>query len=114
MSTYKKEIGTAVQNNAGDYTGAVEGQLWYNSTAGSFQFRSVAATSSWATGNNFNSPGSSGRGNGTQGTQDASLAVGGFKDTGGTPEYFGGTESYDGTTWTTETDLNTARAFTGT
>jgi hypothetical protein len=55
MSTYKKEFGTAVQNNAGDYTGAVQGQLWYNSTAGSFQFRSVsAATGSWATGGNLN------------------------------------------------------------
>jgi hypothetical protein len=42
VSTYKKEVGTGVQNNAGDYTGAVEGQLWYNSTDKSFQFRSIS------------------------------------------------------------------------
>ena len=51
MSTYKGIQGTAVQNNAGDYTGAVEGQVWYNSTAGSFQFRKIAAASAWATSN---------------------------------------------------------------
>ena len=113
MSTYKKEVGTAVQNAAGTLSGVVEGQLWYDSTAASFKYQYPAVTTvgSWSTGNNFNSTASSGRGNGTQGTQDASLAVGYFQDTGGTTEFFGGVESYDGTSWTTDTALNTARAL---
>ena len=53
MSTYKKEFGTAVQNFAGDYTGAVEGQLWYNSTAGSFQFRALTTAGAWTTGGEY-------------------------------------------------------------
>src|SRR6056300_89906 len=101
MSTYKKEVGTAVQNNAGDYTGAVEGQLWYNSTAGSFQFRSVAATGSWATGGNMNTGRVAGAGSGTQ---TASIFA------GGTPPTTAKTELYNGSAWTETTDMNTARA----
>jgi len=33
VSTYKKEVGTAVQNAAGTLSGVVEGQLWYDSSA---------------------------------------------------------------------------------
>jgi len=100
MSTYKKEVGTAVQNNAGDYTGAVQGQLWYNSTASSFQFRSVAATGAWATGGTLNQFRDQAAGSGTQ---TSTLIF------GGGPPALANTESYDGTSWTEVNDLNTAR-----
>lgn len=107
MSTYKKEVGTAVQNNAGDYTGAVEGQLWYNSTAASFQFRSVAATGAWATGTALNTARSS-LGFSPAGTQSSALASGGQ-----VPPATGNTESWNGTSWTEVNNLNTARYDVG-
>jgi hypothetical protein len=39
MSTYKKEVGTAVQNAAGNLSGAVDGQLWYDSTNKDFKYQ---------------------------------------------------------------------------
>jgi len=113
MSTYKKEVGTGVQNNAGDYTGAVQGQLWYNSTAGSFQFRSVTTTGSWATGGDLNT---GRRTMGGAGIQTAALGIGGWEFLPGGPPYslyLTNTESYDGTSWTEVNDLNTARGFAG-
>jgi len=104
MSTYKKEVGTAVQNNAGDYTGAVEGQLWYNSTAGSFQFRSFTTAGAWATGGNLNTARYS---TGSAGIQTAALAFGGIT----VPPVTALTESYDGSAWTEVNDLNTARSL---
>ena len=101
MSTYKKEVGTAVQNNAGDYTGAVQGQLWYNSTAASFQFRSLSTVGAWSTGGSLNTAKAY---IGSVGTQTAALSSG-----GATPPLVGETELYNGTSWTEVNDLNTAR-----
>jgi len=106
MATYKEKVGTAVVNVAGNYPGAVDGQLWYDSTAGSYkyQFAAVTTTGSWSTGNSMNLS-ADGRGLGTQGTQDAALAVGGAT-TGGT---IANTEIYNGTNWTEVNDLNATR-----
>ena len=104
MSTYKKEFGTAVQNFAGDYTGAVEGQLWYNSTAGSFQFRSFSTAGAWATGGSLNTARWAAA-SAKLGTQTAALAFSG--NTGPAPTTV--TESYDGTSWTELNDINTSR-----
>ena len=38
MATYKEKVGTAVTNNAGAYSGAADGELWFNSTASTFQY----------------------------------------------------------------------------
>jgi len=92
MSTYKKEAGTAVQNNAGDYTGAVEGQLWYNSTAGSFQFRSVSTAGAWATGTSMPAVI---RLSGYAGTPTAAFVFGGSD--GGPRQNL--TYEYNGTSW---------------
>ena len=54
MATYKEVNGTAVQNYAGTYPGAVDGELWYNSTATTFQFQYGATAAAWATGGNLN------------------------------------------------------------
>ena len=110
MSTYKKEVGTAVQNFAGDYTGAVEGQLWYNSTDASFQFRSLTTAGSWATGGSLNT---GRRAMSGAGTQTAALGIGGNSNPGSPPYSIdiANTESYDGTSWTEVNDLNTARGY---
>jgi hypothetical protein len=102
MATYKEVNGTAVQNNAGDYTGAVEGQVWYNSTANSFQFRSVAASSSWATGGNLNTARSQMGGAGSG--QTNALGFGGETPGGEHAQ----TETYNGTSWTEVNDLTAA------
>jgi hypothetical protein len=74
MATYKEVNGTAVQNYAGTYPGAVEGELWYNSTATTFQFQYEATGAAWSTGGNLNT---GRRSTGRAGTsQTASLIVG--------------------------------------
>ena len=110
MSTYKKEVGTAVQNNAGDYTGAVEGQLWYNSTDKSFQFRSLSTVGAWSTGGSLNTGRRQMSG---AGTQTAALGIGGNSNPGSPPFSIdiANTEKYDGTSWTEVNDLNTARGY---
>ena len=100
MSTYKKEVGTAVQNNAGDYTGAVEGQLWYNSTDASFQFRLISTAGSWSTGTD--SPYAATGVNGV-GSQTSALIFGGEGPPGGEVTT---SVLYNGTTWTTTASLN--------
>ena len=110
MSTYKKEVGTSVQNFAGNYPGAVEGQLWYDSTNKDFkyQYTNVTTAGSWATGGNMNTARQY-LGPSSSGTQTASLGFGG--DEGAS--FSALTESYDGTTWTEVNDLNTARGRLG-
>src|SRR6056300_1582389 len=100
MSTYKQIRGTTVQNNAGDYTGAVQGQLWYNSTAGSFQSRSFTTAGAWATGGTLNTGRNSSAG---AGIQTAGMIAGGKEPP------VGNTELYNGTAWTETTDMNSAR-----
>ena len=105
MSTYKKEVGTAVQNAAGTLSGVIEGQLWYNSTAGSFQFRSFTTAGAWATATSINTARRT-LATSVQSPVSSVLAYGG-NNPGGTVE--GETEQYNGTTWTELADLNTAR-----
>jgi len=56
MATYKEKVGTAVVNYAGDYPGAVEGELWYDSTNKDFKYLypNVSSAGSWRTGGNLN------------------------------------------------------------
>jgi hypothetical protein len=56
MATYKGTVGTAVVNYAGNYPGAVDGELWYDSTNKDFkyQYPNVTAAGSWRTGNSLN------------------------------------------------------------
>ena len=39
MATYKEKVGTAVINFAGNYPGAVDGQLWYDSTNAAYKYQ---------------------------------------------------------------------------
>ena len=56
MATYKEKVGTSVVNYAGNYPGAVEGELWYDSTNKNFnyQYTNVSSAGSWRTGGNLN------------------------------------------------------------
>ena len=84
MATYKEVNGTAVQNFAGDYTGAVDGELWYNSTATTFQYNFASTLTSWSAGGNLNTARFDLAGAGASNT--AALAFGGASppDTGAT------------------------------
>ena len=103
MATYKEKVGTSVVNYAGNYPGAVEGELWYDSTNKNFnyQYPNVTAAGSWRTGGTMNTArrqfGPSG-----SGTTTASLVFGGRQP------FMDLCESYDGVSWTEVADLNTA------
>ena len=97
MATYKEKVGTSVVNYAGDYPGAVEGELWYDSTNKDFKYLypNVTSAGTWRTGNALNT---GRRGLAGAGTQTAALGFGGYNPPGG-PGYKAETESYDGTSW---------------
>ena len=93
MATYKETVGTAVVNYAGNYPGAVDGELWYDSTNKDFKYRyaNVTSAGAWRTGNSLNTA----REN-TQGTgiSTAALCFGGAPGPGAL------TEESDGSSWT--------------
>jgi hypothetical protein len=101
MSTYKKEVGTSVINYAGDYPGAADGQLWYDSTNTNFKYSYGATTSAWSTGGDLNT---ARYGLAGAGTQTAALGFGGQN-----PPVVALQNLYNGSSWTEVNDLNTAR-----
>ena len=111
MATYKEKVGTAVVNYAGNYPGAVEGELWYDSTNKDFKYLypNLSSAGSWRTGANLNDGRNAG---GSAGTGDAALFFAGDPAGAGLTA---NTELYDGTSQTEVNDLNTARreVFTG-
>jgi len=98
MATYKEKVGTAVTNNAGAFPGAADGELWFNSTASTFQYQYSATVDAWSTGGNLNT----GRmGVGGAGIQTAAIGFGGYPP--GSPK--AKTELYNGSTWTEVNDM---------
>jgi len=97
MATYKETVGTAVVNYAGDYPGAVDGELWYDSTNKDFkyQYPNLTAAGSWRTVNSGNTARSSGV---SAGTGSSSVVFGGFSNP--PPVRHAQTESWNGTNWT--------------
>ena len=106
MAKYKDLVGTGVVNFAGEYTGSVEGQLWYNSSEGKFQYNAGAEVAAWSTANDMNQAGVLGRAG--SGPQTSTVYSGG--DESGSPEMRAYTETWNGTNWTEVNDLGTARA----
>ena len=81
-----------------------EGQVYYNSTAGTMNITAVVyGTGAWASGGNMNTSRSI---LSAAGTQSATLAFGGNipPETGSV-----NTETYNGSTWTEVNDMNTSR-----
>ena len=108
MATYKESVGTTVTNFSGNYPGAVEGELWYDSSAYAwkYQYPNVTSTGSWASGGSVNTARKSAGG---CGIKTAALCFGGTSD----PPQQALTEQYNGSSWTEVNDLNTARAQLG-
>ena len=102
MATYKGIQGAAVQSLSSDPTASEsEGQLWYNSTSGDFKI-SVAGAGAWAAGGDINTTRNFGGG---LGIQTAGMFVGGSGGASSGNE----TETYDGSSWTSVNNINTAR-----
>jgi hypothetical protein len=101
MTTYKELFGKAVKYLSTDPDNAqAEGQVWYNSTSGTF--KSVVASEAWSS----SSPLITARDNlGAAGTQTAALGFGGT----GTPAVTNATEEYNGSGWATGGTMGTAR-----
>ena len=91
MTTYKEIFGKYVKNYSSDPTSDAEGQIWYNTTSGTF--KSVLATAAWSAGGNM---GTSRRALAGGGTQTAGLAFGGYTGTADSAS----TEEYDGSSCT--------------
>jgi len=108
MATFKVTKGTPVAFRDGAYPTTYpsphEGELFYNSSSGAFQFLGVAVAA-WSTGGALNT----GRQQvGGSGDTPASLAFGGIA-----PARKNETETYNGTAWTEVNNLNTARSMGG-
>jgi len=65
MTTYKEIFGKYVKNYSSDPTSDIEGQIWYNSTSGTFKTNLVGAAA-WASGGNLATARQSPAGAGTQ------------------------------------------------
>ena len=104
MTTYKELFGKYVQNYASDPTSTdAEGQIWYNSTSGTFK-TALGSFGVFSSGGNLNTARSGAVGSGTQ---TVALAFGGYSIPTGS---LNSTELYNGTSWTSNpTGLGTAR-----
>ena len=114
MATYKGIQGYSVQTLASDPspTANAEGQLWYNSTSGTYKI-AIAAGGAWAAGNDLNL-GKGEMGSAKAGTQTACMIFGGDAPPGTSPPgYLDETEQYDGTSWSEVADLLKGRSLPG-
>ena len=100
MTTYKEIFGKYVKNYSSDPSSDAEGQVWYNTTSGTF--KSVLAAGAWSAGGNM---GTTRRNLAGAGTQTVGLAMGGYTGTAVTAA----TEEYDGSAWTAGGNMGTAR-----
>ena len=107
MATYKEKVGTSVVNYAGTYPGAVDGELWYDSTNKNFnyQYPAVTTSGSWASAGGLGTNRTNLVGTGIP---TAALAFGG--QSGAT--LYANTELYNGS-WTEINNMNTARYALG-
>jgi hypothetical protein len=91
MTTYKEIFGKYVKNYSSDPSSDAEGQIWYNTTSGTFKTETLTLAA-WASGGNM---GTARRTLGGCGTQTAGLGYGGYST-----DSASATEEYDGSTWT--------------
>ena len=103
MTTYKELFGKYVQNVASDPTSTdAEGQIWYNTTSGTFK-TALGSYAVWSSGGNLPATNCNGM---SSGTQTAALLAGGQ-----TTVKVGTTRTYNGSAWTNvPATLNTARS----
>ena len=104
MATYRSIVGQKIKKVTSDPSNPIEGQMWYNSTAGTLKVELTQA-GSWAASNNF--PDSRRNGYAT-GTQTATIYAGGY--TSGTVDT---TKSYNGTSWSSGPTFYESKFFGG-
>ena len=109
MADYSSIKGNRIQYLSSDPTldSNSEGQVWYNSTTGSL--KGLVKFKAWSSGGNTVI---GGYGTAGAGTQTAGLIFGRLGEPVGGPPVSGATEEYDGTSWSEQSDLNTARRYT--
>jgi hypothetical protein len=106
MADYKNIKGFNIQYLDSDPPNPIEGQMWFNSTTQTLKGVEAGGlpAGTWASGTSM--PSASG-GRGMAGAYHSSIAYGG---TGSPPTAAQGlTEYFDGTSWSEQADLNTAR-----
>ena len=104
MTTYKEIFGKYVKNYSSDPTSDAEGQVWYNTTSGTFK-TNVNIGGAWASGGNM---GTARTVLGGAGTQTAGLAFGG-RTSPTSPTVTTATEEYDGSAWTAGGAMSAAK-----
>ena len=107
MTTYKEIFGKQIKQLSTDPTDAgAEGQVWYNSTSGTF--KTVLAVGAWSSGGTANVVAYN---LGGAGTNTAALTMGGANSTGSGS--LTSTEEYNGSAWTAVTGLPGGVSYTG-
>jgi len=102
MTTYKELFGKYVQNYTSDPTSTdAEGQIWYNTTTGTFRTL-FGGYGVWSSGGNL--PGSGNRLLTGFGTQTDAAQAGGFYTS-----ILSSSANYNGSTWTASGTINTGR-----
>jgi hypothetical protein len=104
MTTYKGINGFAVQSVATDPSPLDEGQVWYNNATYAFKLAALTTVGTFSSGGTMNN-GPRGTGSAQNGTQTAALGAGGAYGTA--------SESYNGTSWTTTSPINSSREAPG-
>jgi hypothetical protein len=94
MTTYKEIFGKQVKNYSSDPANDAEGQVWYNSTSGTF--KSVLSVGAWSAGGNLITQIYATSGAGAS-TQSAGLGFGGYSAIPNTRT--NSTEEYNGSGW---------------
>ena len=108
MSEYKTIFGKPVKFLATDPANDAEGQVWYNSTSGTF--KSVLSVGAWSSGGSLITARNSIRG---AGTQTSALGFGGTTTIPNPQTASLSTEEYNGSGWASSGNLNTTRVFGG-
>ena len=104
MTTYKEIFGKPIKVLSSDPTDAeAEGQVWYNTTSGTF--KTVLSVGAWSSASPLSTAREKSSGFGTQ----AAATVAG----GNTPPQTNATEEYNGSGWATGGNLNTPRQSSG-
>ena len=106
MSTYKSIKGESIVGRTSDFTSpSTEGQVFYNTTDNAF--KTLISTAAWSSTSPVNTKNGF-MGYASEATQTTGLLFGGY-DVSGPPYQVNITESYNGTGWTSEANINTAR-----
>jgi hypothetical protein len=110
MAQYTGIQGQNILIVSSDPANPTEGQIWYNSTSNTLKGSAFVASGTWASGGNVNTLQSYGSGAGA--LQTASIKFGGATNAPGGFNT-GAAETYNGTSWTSVSSINTPRLAAG-